>query len=358
LHRGLLSSARRDILDLCDAAAAPLEFMRAAGPLLSRTLACDAWIMHAVEPSTFLPCHGVHELALPKRDNWEIARREFLEPDINNFTKLARSPLHAAALGLTTSGEPKASARFRDFLRPIGIRDELRATFVADSACWGVATFVRKGSLPFSAADQAFIASLSQPIGRTLRRLAWLDVMLGLPRFAPCVVILDDRDRIEQASADAQAWLNDLRVIGPLVERSLPLVFTIVAHRARALATAGEVIGDFRRLRTTSGSWVSLRGTRLRRRGAARGHVGVIIEPAPPGEIAEFMLTGYRLTSREKEIAMLLAHGRASKDIAHALQMSMHTVRDHVKAVLDKVGVHTRAELIARLFVSPSFAAN
>ena len=37
-------------------------------------------------------------------------------------------------------------------------------------------------------------------------------------------------------------------------------------------------------------------------------------------------------------------------EVASRLHLSPHTVRDYVKAVLDKVGVSSRGELVAKLF--------
>ena len=58
----------------------------------------------------------------------------------------------------------------------------------------------------------------------------------------------------------------------------------------------------------------------------------------------------YELTSREQEITQLIARGFATGAIASRLHLSPHTVRDYVKAVLDKVGVSSRGELVAKLF--------
>jgi Bacterial regulatory proteins, luxR family len=47
---------------------------------------------------------------------------------------------------------------------------------------------------------------------------------------------------------------------------------------------------------------------------------------------------------------MLIADGAPTRQIATALAISEHTVRDYVKAVFDKVGVSSRVGLIAELF--------
>ena len=60
--------------------------------------------------------------------------------------------------------------------------------------------------------------------------------------------------------------------------------------------------------------------------------------------------TAYALTGRELEVTHLVARGQSTAEIAFALSVSRHTVRDHLKAVFEKVGVASRGELTSRLF--------
>lgn len=55
-----------------------------------------------------------------------------------------------------------------------------------------------------------------------------------------------------------------------------------------------------------------------------------------------------RLTQREREILALLAIGRRQKEIAGELTISPKTVATHIQSLLKKLGVHSRAELVAR----------
>jgi DNA-binding CsgD family transcriptional regulator len=41
--------------------------------------------------------------------------------------------------------------------------------------------------------------------------------------------------------------------------------------------------------------------------------------------------------------------------MADRLGITAHTVRDHIKALFSKVGAHTRAELLARIFAEHYF---
>jgi DNA-binding NarL/FixJ family response regulator len=76
----------------------------------------------------------------------------------------------------------------------------------------------------------------------------------------------------------------------------------------------------------------------------------VVVEPAKAAEIAPIIVQAYELTDRERQITRLIARGAATGDIAEELFLSAHTVRDHVKAIFQKVGVSSRGELVAKLF--------
>jgi DNA-binding NarL/FixJ family response regulator len=61
-----------------------------------------------------------------------------------------------------------------------------------------------------------------------------------------------------------------------------------------------------------------------------------------------FRPEGYssELTTRQREILVLLADGRSTKDIAQALKISMKTVEFHKANITRKLGVHTTSDLI------------
>lgn len=50
------------------------------------------------------------------------------------------------------------------------------------------------------------------------------------------------------------------------------------------------------------------------------------------------------LTTREREVLALLARGHTDEGAAHALGISVHTVRSYTKSLFRKLGVHSRAE--------------
>jgi PAS domain S-box-containing protein len=53
------------------------------------------------------------------------------------------------------------------------------------------------------------------------------------------------------------------------------------------------------------------------------------------------------LTPRQAEVLRLLEHGRSTDQIASELHLSIETVRNHVRAILRALGVHSRLEAVA-----------
>jgi DNA-binding NarL/FixJ family response regulator len=57
----------------------------------------------------------------------------------------------------------------------------------------------------------------------------------------------------------------------------------------------------------------------------------------------------FNLTSREGQVAKLLAEGRSNAAIAGELGISAHTARHHTQRILSKLGVHSRGEAGAKI---------
>lgn len=73
-----------------------------------------------------------------------------------------------------------------------------------------------------------------------------------------------------------------------------------------------------------------------------------------PATSIEEQLRSYQLTQREREIVLLLVQGLSNKEIAKHCYISEQTVKDHLKHVFSKVGVHHRAMLISTLLRFPA----
>ncbi len=72
---------------------------------------------------------------------------------------------------------------------------------------------------------------------------------------------------------------------------------------------------------------------------------------APPSqmEVLGQRLHSHGLTPREQEIAYLVVQGFHNKEIASRCFISELTVKDHLKHIYQKMGIHQRADLLLRL---------
>ncbi len=71
--------------------------------------------------------------------------------------------------------------------------------------------------------------------------------------------------------------------------------------------------------------------------------------------ISDAVLTDYRkhvsnpidlLTSREREILTMVAEGKANKEIATALNLSVYTVESHRGSVMEKLNLHNTGDIV------------
>ena len=61
----------------------------------------------------------------------------------------------------------------------------------------------------------------------------------------------------------------------------------------------------------------------------------------------EQMIEDIRMSRREREAIELIGEGLSNKEIAMRLNVSTHTVKSHVRNVMDKLALHTRLQIAA-----------
>lgn len=76
-----------------------------------------------------------------------------------------------------------------------------------------------------------------------------------------------------------------------------------------------------------------------------------------PEHLAAFAPVGPTLTRRQRDVVDLLVEGRQNKLIAGALQISEHTVKVHIAAIMRLYQVTTRTALAARYLSEVGHAA-
>jgi DNA-binding CsgD family transcriptional regulator len=98
---------------------------------------------------------------------------------------------------------------------------------------------------------------------------------------------------------------------------------------------------------------LQLRCFRLGRAGSSEKKSHLVILAETPGRELVFGFDGagakFQLSRREIEVLRLLCEGRSNKNIGQTLFISEQTVKDHVKHIMQKMGAHSRNQVMAKL---------
>jgi DNA-binding NarL/FixJ family response regulator len=65
------------------------------------------------------------------------------------------------------------------------------------------------------------------------------------------------------------------------------------------------------------------------------------------GQERAHVLEDVRMTPREREVIDLIGEGLSNKEIAQRLNIATHTVKSHVRNVMEKLALHTRLQIAA-----------
>ncbi|WP_280496731.1 LuxR C-terminal-related transcriptional regulator [Nocardia asiatica] len=319
---------------------------------LRRIAPFDAAVWVATDPINGLTTAPVRVENLHEGGCGTYWESELFAEHVNLFRDLARAPVPVAGLREVTGDQPSLSPLYRSFMCPRGFEDELRAVLRVDGQPWGqLSLFRERGREPFRAADIELVNALSTPMARRLRSFAQpSQPSAARLAEAPGMLLFDQTGGLVSLDDEARHLLAQMPP-GPTkptatgIELPLPVWILSTAGRARLTGESSRI-----RIRSGTGRWLVCHASCLRDADGRPGMTAMVIEPAKPSEVMSLVVAAYELTAREWEVTELIARGLSTGDIAAQLFLSAHTVRDHVKAVFDKVGVTSRGELVARLF--------
>jgi DNA-binding CsgD family transcriptional regulator len=259
-------------------------------------------------------------------------------------------------LAQATHGTLGRSPRYQEILAPLALGDELRAALVVDAACWGFLCLHREQSSPhFTPAEVSFLVRLTPHIAEGVRSTLLLGraTVAQAPDGPGLLILTEDFTRVASTVA-ADRWLAEVAQDDWPHTQELPRAVYAVAARLQELERGDGVLATPGllprvRLRTAAGRWLVLHASRLV---SSRGEpqIAVILEEARPAEIAPVIMQAYGLSPREGEITQLVLRGLSTAAMAEALYIAPTTVQDHLKAIFDKVGVHSRRDLVGQIF--------
>jgi DNA-binding CsgD family transcriptional regulator len=345
---------RQEIIRLCHAGLDSRTFRVEAVKQLRKVIPLDASFFATADPATLLFTGAVLDDVLTHATS-QFLENELLKDDSVKFARLARGRSPVDSLGVATRGELARSPRYREILAPMDLGDELRAALVVGSKCWGFMCLHRERSSPnFTPAEAAYLAKLTPHLAEGLRTA----LLIGdareafLPPEGPGLVLLADDLSLAAITPAAEGWLAEVAKSDWPSALELPGAVYAVAARLLALERGDHTPTDLMpriRLRTTSGRWLVLHASRLRA-AESEGRIAVIFEEARPSEIAPLIVDAYGLTKREGEVTQLVLRGLSTAEVSEELHITPNTVRDHFKAIFDKVGVRSRRELVGQVF--------
>jgi DNA-binding NarL/FixJ family response regulator len=158
--------------------------------------------------------------------------------------------------------------------------------------------------------------------------------------------------RTETSGEDALAVASERRPQAVLLEVRLPGV------------SGYEVLRELRRRYGETLPIIFVSGERIeafdRVAGLLIGADDYVVKPFAPDELIARVrrlvfrpgsddpgVLGTKLTRREQEVLQMLASGLTQQQIAKQLVISSSTVASHIEHVLEKLGVHSRAQAVA-----------
>ena len=101
-------------------------------------------------------------------------------------------------------------------------------------------------------------------------------------------------------------------------------------------------------LRSNTGNY-AIRAFLIERKRKEYSHILVLLEKTISIHNINFLTvkTKFQLTDRELEVLELICEGFSNKEISKKLSISVYTVKDHMKHILEKTHTTSRGELVA-----------
>ena len=312
-----------------------------------RAMPVDAFCWHGLDPDTrLLTTANPVELMTggfltPETEAMAagaVVTSEYLREDVNTFAALAARRTPVGVLSEATRGRPERSARYVEYLQPIGTPYEMRAAMVTRGRAWGCVVLHRTERTGDFMPDEArLLARLSRPVAEALRSSYRVDAARRADQDrAPGLLVLDAHNDVELTTPAAE----------DPARRHVPPAVLSIAAEVRRQGRAGRSAAPLHV--PTSSGWLNLYGSLPG--GVADGRVAIVVQRADAEYAVPLRLEAFGLTAREREVATLVARGLDTAAIAESLVISPWTVQDHLKAVFAKTDTHSRRDLLAQVF--------
>lgn len=239
--------------------------------------------------------------------------------------------------------------RFHE-IEGVPFRNVLAASFAADGRWVAGLTLVRAdpAAASFRQTDLAFLRAVAPSIGRAIRSALTRETAAlvpdGSPGAAIGVLALGQGGRVQFRNAAADAWIDALRETWVPEAPGIPQLPTAVWAALAALRSGREEsllpalrVPTARGMLRIEASW-----------GADETAMIVLAPERPPAP--PHMPDDWPLTPQERRVLAAVAQGLTNRQIAVQFSVSEHTIVSHLAHAYEKLEVHSRTQLLARLF--------
>ncbi|GCE02002.1 helix-turn-helix transcriptional regulator [Embleya hyalina] len=259
----------------------------------------------------------------------------------------AASSSPAVVVGTETDGS--ADPGLREILTAHGAGSGLRLLLRDRHGLWGALGLLRcEGVAPFDQDDARRAARLVPALVAALRRYATAGPLCPeVPPLPAGVITIGPDHRIKAVSPQAHRWLDrwSTRTIPSWTPNTLFVSLSLAARTAaRRQDTSIPLICA---PPAVCGRWITCQSQALD--ADATGDVALVIQGATWDLVLPSLCEWYGITPRERDVVTQLRTGASVKQIARRLDLSAHTVNDHLKAVFRKTGADGRDELVAAI---------
>jgi DNA-binding CsgD family transcriptional regulator len=318
---------------------------------LRRAIGFDLWCSPLVDPQSLIPHRPVVSDALPFGSCLpQLLVEDQAADEVINRAKLARSRDPVCLLSAATNGDLARSRRWRDCGEPVGMGDELRAAVVDEHGCWASFELLRgSDEPPFQIEDANLMRDAARILARRLREASVSATDEGgVEAGQTGVLLVDEHLQPRGFTQPAREWLALLGARDQPESTPLPTHVYAVVGRLLAAESGDDPGRPARvRVRTSGGRWAIVEAARFE---GIPNAIAVSVHGATAEDILALVASAHGLSARERELVALVLEGLSTRELAERMFISRYTVQDHLKSVFEKLGVHSRRELVTGMF--------
>lgn len=384
---------------------------------IKQRIAYDAYCFTLTDPFTLLSTGALTDPSLQQLHE-QLLITEYANHNHWSYEEMVRHNRFVTRLSDIKGSRAETDMRCQKLLAPAGFSDEMRAALFYEGQCWGFLTLFKRASNEddlFSQADELQMNALMPIVAEALmhyyyssddlpaqpreleygflllseqlhiissnergNKLLYLlqqaerlqehhsqddlaatadDTLSGQDDLAvPTADMLSDQDNL---TASANAKLPDQVANQAAIHSDLPKPIQALGYKLLANHQQSQQLSLF--IPLSSNQYITLNAALLHSvdpdSSLSKRQIAITIEEASPNSMLTYFMQRYKLTPREQQMVYELLKGSSNKEMAAHLEISSHTVQDHLKSIFAKTEVSSRSELIWKLHTRFSLAS-